>query len=141
MGGAWTCGVGFDDFDWLSLCFPGHTEFIAQTIGFRTVKIMDGALTVNGKPIVIRGVNRHEHNMTTGHVLSREGMLQDIKLMKQFNINAVRASHYPNHPCVCSWYDLANRSCVCCWYELANHPCVCSWHDVATPRAAVPPCR
>ena len=81
----------------------GSSEVMRQTVGFRTVSIEDGALTVNGIPIVIKGVNRHEHNMRTGHIVSKKDMLEDIKLMKSLNINAVRASHYPNHE---DWYEL-----------------------------------
>lgn len=75
-------------------------------IGFRTVAILDGRVTVNGKPITIRGVNRHEHDPETFHVLSRETMEHDIRLMKQANVNALRTSHYPNDPIV---YELADR--------------------------------
>jgi beta-galactosidase len=81
-------------------------EVIHRKIGFRNVRIEGEQLLVNGQPILIRGVNRHEHDMTTGHVLSREAMLQDIQLMKASNINAVRTSHYPNHPL---WYELCNE--------------------------------
>ena len=65
-------------------------------IGFRTVEIRDGLVQVNGRPITIRGVNRHEHDPETFHVISEESMRRDIELMKQNNINAVRLSHYPN---------------------------------------------
>ena len=75
-------------------------------IGFRTVAIRDGLVTVNGKPITIRGVNRHEHDPETFHVISLESMEQDIRLMKQNNINALRTSHYPNDPRL---YKLADR--------------------------------
>jgi beta-galactosidase len=67
-----------------------------QRIGFRTVEIKDGRVMVNGRPIVIRGVNRHEHDPETFHVISEESMRRDIELMKRANINAVRTSHYPN---------------------------------------------
>ena len=77
------------------------------------VKIANGQLTVNGKPIVIRGVNRHEHDMATGHVITKEGMIQDIKLMKSLNINAVRTSHYPNHA---DWYVIGHvPACRSAW--------------------------
>ncbi|MBI0475518.1 DUF4981 domain-containing protein [Sphingomonas sp. MA1305] len=75
-------------------------------IGFRTVAILNGRVTVNGKPITIRGVNRHEHDPETFHVVSRESMERDIKLMKRNNINALRTSHYPNDPVL---YELADR--------------------------------
>lgn len=74
--------------------------------GFRKVEIKDGQLLVNGVPILIKGVNRHEHDPFTGHYVGLESMINDIKLMKQFNINAVRTSHYPNDP---KWYDLCDR--------------------------------
>eukprot|EP00039_Didymoeca_costata_P033140 m.40836 g.40836 ORF g.40836 m.40836 type:complete len:765 (+) comp9715_c0_seq1:304-2598(+) len=85
---------------------PDKSESLRFTVGFRTVDIKDGQLLVNGKPITIHGVNRHEHNATTGHVLSEEGMIKDIQLMKDLNINAVRTSHYPNDP---MWYELCTR--------------------------------
>ena len=75
-------------------------------LGFRTVEVKDGQLCVNGVPIVIKGVNRHEHDPDTGHTLTTESMIEDIRLMKQFNINAVRTSHYPDDP---RWYDLCDR--------------------------------
>jgi beta-galactosidase/beta-glucuronidase len=75
-------------------------------VGFRTVEVKDGQLCVNGVPLVIKGVNRHEHDPDTGHTVSVESMIGDIRLMKQFNINAVRTSHYPNDP---RWYDLCDR--------------------------------
>jgi beta-galactosidase len=61
---------------------------------------------VNGKPVLIKGVNRHEHDPKTGHVISKESMLKDIQIMKQFNINAVRTSHYPNDE---YWYQLCDE--------------------------------
>ncbi len=81
-------------------------EVAGDRIGFRTVEIKNGNLLVNGMPIEIRGVNRHESHPLTGHVIDRAIMLQDIRLMKQYNINAVRSSHYPNHP---EWYDLCDQ--------------------------------
>jgi len=78
----------------------------AQSIGFRTVAIKNGLVSVNGKPITIRGVNRHEHDPETFHVVSHESMEHDIRLMKGANINALRTSHYPNDPYI---YDLADR--------------------------------
>ncbi|MCX8474188.1 MAG: DUF4981 domain-containing protein [Sphingomonas sp.] len=77
-----------------------------QRIGFRTVEIRDGRVTVNGRPITIRGVNRHEHDPETFHVISEASMRRDIELMKKNNINAVRTSHYPNDP---RWYALADE--------------------------------
>jgi beta-galactosidase len=82
------------------------TEVIKQKIGFRKVEIIIGNLLVNGKRILVKGVNRHEHDEVKGHVPNRDLMLLDIKLMKQYNINTVRTSHYPNDP---YWYELCNE--------------------------------
>ena len=81
-------------------------EVIPADIGFREVEIRDSRLLVNGQKILLKGVNRHEHSPDTGHYLSRELMIRDIELMKQFNVNAVRTSHYPNAP---EWYELCDR--------------------------------
>jgi beta-galactosidase len=74
--------------------------------GFRRVELGDRELLINGKPVLMRGVNRHEWDDTTGKTISRESMIRDIQLMKQFNINAVRTSHYPNDP---QWYELCDQ--------------------------------
>lgn len=79
---------------------------VARRIGFRQVDIVDGQILVNGVPILFNGVNRHEHHPVTGKTVSRESMIQDIKLIKQFNFNAVRNSHYPNDP---EWYSLCDE--------------------------------
>lgn len=81
-------------------------EAEAWDIGFRRVEIDNGLLKLNGKPLLIRGVNRHEHHPQRGQVVTEEDMVQDILLMKQNNFNAVRCSHYPNAP---RWYELCNR--------------------------------
>jgi len=81
-------------------------EVVPWKVGFREVEIIDGQLLVNGVPILIKGVNRHEHDPDTGHVISEKSMIEDILLMKRFNINAVRTSHYPNHP---RWYELCDQ--------------------------------
>ncbi|UPR35156.1 beta-galactosidase [Vibrio cyclitrophicus] len=86
-----------------------HDELVdceAYDVGFRCVEITDSLLKVNGKPLLIRGVNRHEHHPELGHTMTREGMIQDIKLLKQNNFNAVRTAHYPNHPL---WYELCDE--------------------------------
>ncbi|MCH8553231.1 MAG: beta-galactosidase [Natronospirillum sp.] len=70
----------------------------ASDVGFRQVEISDGLLRVNGKPLLLRGANRHEHEPERGHAVTLESMEADIKLMKQYNFNAVRTAHYPNHP-------------------------------------------
>ncbi|OFV16058.1 beta-galactosidase [Sphingobacterium sp. HMSC13C05] len=72
------------------------SEVVPQQVGFRRVEIKEGQLHVNGQPILIKGINRHETDHVTGHVISKENMLRDVQLMKKFNINAVRTSHYPN---------------------------------------------
>ncbi|WP_281613045.1 glycoside hydrolase family 2 TIM barrel-domain containing protein [Flammeovirga sp. SubArs3] len=77
-----------------------------QHIGFRTTEVKDGQLLVNGQPILIKGVNRHEHDPENGHVVSRELMKQDIIDLKKYNINAVRTSHYPNDP---YFYELCDE--------------------------------
>ncbi|QOG04944.1 DUF4981 domain-containing protein [Flavobacterium sp. MDT1-60] len=81
-------------------------EVINQNVGFRKVEIKGGQLLVNGKAIYIKGVNRHEVDPVTGQTISRERMEQDIKIMKEFNINAVRMSHYPNDEYI---YELCDK--------------------------------
>ncbi len=81
-------------------------DAVSCNFGFREVEIRDGQLLVNGRPILLKGTNRHEHDPDTGHTISRESMIRDIELMKRFNINAVRTAHYPNVP---EWYDLCDR--------------------------------
>lgn len=77
----------------------GNTlEYRSVKIGFRKVEFRDGELFVNGKSLKLFGVNRHDHNQYTGKVVSEDNMRKDVELMKQFNINAVRTSHYPNDP-------------------------------------------
>ncbi len=85
----------------------GHlVEVVGCNIGFREIAIRNGQLLVNGQPIRLRGVNRHEHHPQYGHAVPLETMVQDIKLMKQANMNAVRTAHYPNDP---RWYDLCDQ--------------------------------
>ncbi len=81
-------------------------EVIPQKTGFRKVEIKDGALYVNGKAILIKGVNRHEMDPFTGQVISKERMEQDVRIMKENNINAVRTCHYPDDP---YWYQLCDK--------------------------------
>ncbi len=81
-------------------------ESIPQQVGFREVEIKDGLFLVNGKPVLIKGADRHETDPVTGQTISKEAMLLDVKLMKQFNINAVRTSHYPNDE---YWYQLCDQ--------------------------------
>ncbi len=82
------------------------TESISSPVGFREVEIKGGQLLVNGVPVYLKGVNRHEIDPEHGRVVSEETMIRDITLMKQHNINAVRTSHYPNDP---KWYALTDR--------------------------------
>ncbi|NLW86819.1 MAG: DUF4981 domain-containing protein, partial [Planctomycetes bacterium] len=81
-------------------------QVVPVQVGFRQVEIKGCVLLVNGKPIKLRGVNRHEHHPDLGRTVPIESALKDILLMKQHNINAVRTSHYPDDP---SWYDLCDR--------------------------------
>jgi beta-galactosidase len=81
-------------------------EVIPANVGFRKVEIRNARLLINGQPVLIKGVNRHEHTPEGAKVVSVESMIEDIRLMKQFNVNAVRTSHYPNAPV---WYDLCDR--------------------------------
>jgi beta-galactosidase len=81
-------------------------EVTSAKIGFRKVEIKNAQLLVNGKAILVRGVNLHEHNPYTGHVQNEDMMRRDIALMKQHNINAVRTSHYPQSPL---WYKLCDE--------------------------------
>jgi len=81
-----------------SIMITDGGETAVARVGFRTVSIEDGLLRVNGRRILLRGVNRHEFDPATGRVVSEELMRTDLLLMKQHNINAVRTSHYPPHP-------------------------------------------
>lgn len=95
-------------------------ESVVHNFGFRSIEMSNGMLLVNGKAIKIKGVNRHEHDAHNGRTITVESMLQDIQLMKQANINAVRTSHYPNRP---EWYDLCTRYglYVVCEANLESH--------------------
>ncbi len=81
-------------------------EVIPVKVGFRKVEIKNAQLLVNGQPVLIKGADRHELDPDGGYLVSRERMLQDIKVMKEFNINAVRTSHYPDDS---YWYDLCDQ--------------------------------
>ena len=81
-------------------------EAISRKLGFRTSEVKDGQFLVNGQPILFKGVNRHEHDPDTGHVISREDMLRDVQIFKEYNINAVRTAHYPNDP---YFYELCDE--------------------------------
>lgn len=81
-------------------------EVIPQRVGFRKIEMKNGQVLVNGQPVLFKGVNRHEMDPDKGYVMSRERMIEDIRLMKEFNINAVRTCHYP---CDNLWYDLCDE--------------------------------
>ncbi len=81
-------------------------EVTSCRVGFRRVEVRDRELRINGKPVLFRGVNRHDHDDTRGKAVTRESMLADARLMKRFNVNAVRTSHYPNDP---MWYDICDE--------------------------------
>lgn len=81
-------------------------ESFVHPFGFRSVEMRNGMMLVNGKPVKLKGVNRHEHDMHNGRTLTVASMEEDIKLMKRFNINAVRCSHYPNYE---EWYALCDK--------------------------------
>jgi len=83
-----------------------NIEYVSHRVGFRTVEIQNGVLLVNGKYVYLKGVNMHEHHPVNGHVVDRETMIADLKLMKQFNVNAVRTSHYPQST---QWYKLCDE--------------------------------
>ena len=82
------------------------THYYSQKIGFKTSEIKNGQLLINGKPILVKGVNRHDHDPDTGHYITEESMRKDIELMKQLNINTVRTAHYPNDP---RFYELCDE--------------------------------
>jgi beta-galactosidase len=81
-------------------------EHTACRVGFRRVEVRDRQLLINGRAVMIRGVNRHEHDPVRGKALTRQSMVDDIRLMKQHNFNAVRNAHYPNDP---RWYELCDE--------------------------------
>ena len=78
----------------------------SKRIGFKRSEIKDGLLTINGQPVLIKGVNRHDHDPDTGHYVQEASMIKDIKLMKRLNMNTVRTSHYPNDP---RFYELCDE--------------------------------
>ena len=107
----------------------GHTiEATSCRTGFRKVEIRDAQLFLNGKWVMFNGVNIHEHNPATGHVMNRELMLRDITMMKQFNINAVRTSHYPQPT---EWYDLCDEYGILLIDEanIESHGCGTGFHE------------
>ena len=95
-------------------------DYRAVSFGFRKVEIRDSVLYINGKRALVKGVNRHEMEPSSGYVVTMEGMKKDIETMKAFNINAVRTCHYPDVP---DWYDLCDREgiMVCCEANNESH--------------------
>jgi beta-galactosidase len=89
-------------------------EVIPQRVGFRETEIIDSRFCINGVPVLIKGVNRHEHHADTGHSIDRESMIRDIQLLKENNFNAVRTCHYPSMP---MWYDLCDEYGIMLWDE------------------------
>lgn len=89
-------------------------ECIGGKIGFRTIHFRKGLLCINGEPLTIKGVNRHEHSGLTGHYVTREEMETDLRMMQQLGINAVRTSHYPNDE---YWYQLCDEAGIYIWDE------------------------
>lgn len=90
----------------VTLHSPHGTTCASSRIGFRNVKVAGRDLLINGKRVIIKGVNRHDHHPDSGKAVPFEAMVRDVKLMKQFNFNAVRTSHYPNDP---RWLDLCDE--------------------------------
>ena len=84
----------------------GSNEVIPVKVGFRKVEMKNAQLLVNGQPVLIKGANRHELDPDGGYVISKERMIQDIQVMKQFNLNAVRTCHYPDNN---FWYELCDQ--------------------------------
>jgi beta-galactosidase len=89
-----------------TLVVESEDDSVSCRIGFRRVEVRDGRLLVNGRAVLITGVNRHDHDDVHGRAVPRDVMEADARLMKQFNVNAVRTSHYPNDP---YWLDLCDR--------------------------------
>ena len=108
-------------------------------VGFRNICIKNKKLLINGSAVMFKGVNRHEHDDKTGKTISRESMLADIRLLKQFNFNAVRTAHYPNDPL---WYDLCDEFGIYVIDEANveahdNYATICRdprWHNAISER-------
>lgn len=124
-------------------------EHITNKVGFRKVELKNGQLLVNGVRILVRGVNIHEHHPITGHYMTTDMMMKDIRMMKELNINAVRNSHYPNNM---RWAKLCNEHGLYLvneaniethgmgaefqnWYDRSKHPAYLpEWHDAHMDR-------
>lgn len=90
----------------LRATLQGSSEVIPVKVGFRKIELKGSQILVNGQPVLFKGANRHEMDPDGGYVISRERMIQDIQVMKQFNLNAVRTCHYPDNNL---WYDLCDQ--------------------------------
>lgn len=89
-----------------TLVIQAGGDIVQRKIGFKEQKIVGNTFYINGKPVKLKGVNRHETNPENGRTVTHEDMIKDITLMKRYNINTVRTSHYPNHHL---WYDLCDE--------------------------------
>ncbi len=100
--------------------FFSSDDWRAVAFGFRKVEIKDAVVYINGKRALIKGVNRHEMEPTTGYTMTMEEMERDIAIFKRLNVNAVRTCHYPNDP---TWYELCDRAgiMVCCEANVESH--------------------
>jgi len=98
----------------------GGIDYRAVTFGFRKIEIRNSVLYLNGKRLLVKGANRHEMEPASGYAVTLAGMKKDIALFKEFNVNAVRTCHYPDHP---DWYDLCDREglMVCCEANVESH--------------------
>ncbi|KAL1527440.1 hypothetical protein AB1Y20_016106 [Prymnesium parvum] len=104
---AWSAEAPYTYMLLLTLRVGGEVvEVVRQRVGVRTVEVRQGRLRVNGRVVTIRGVNRHEHDAASGHVVSEASMARDVQLMKEHNFNTVRCSHYPHDE---RWYELCDR--------------------------------
>ena len=90
----------------LTATMQGNSEAVPVNVGFRKIEMVKDQVLVNGKPVLFKGVNRHELDPDGGYVVSPERMLQDVETMKKLNVNAVRTCHYPDDPL---WYDLCDK--------------------------------
>ena len=82
----------------VTLRTPAGEESSRCTVGFRKIELRDRSLLINGKRVLIKGMNLHDHDDVTGRALTRERMVSDLERMKQYNVNAIRTSHYPKDP-------------------------------------------
>jgi beta-galactosidase len=89
-----------------SLRIEAGSDVREVPFGIRTSEIKDGLLQVNGVPVLLKGVNRHDHHFEKGRAISEEDVFNDLVLMKKYNVNAIRCSHYPSHPALLKWADI-----------------------------------